>query len=140
MVDLIETKSVSLAAAERVAQAARDASRAAGFAMCICVADPSGEPIVTLRMDGAPRLSASIAANKAWSVTSFSGMPTHVWWNAIEADPTLVHGLTHTPRLIIFGGGVPLMVDGQLVGAVGVSGGTSEQDRAIAEAAAATLS
>jgi glc operon protein GlcG len=139
MADLIESKSVSLAAAEQVAQAARDAARAAGFAMCICVTDPSGEPVVTLRMDGAPRLSASIAANKAWSVTSFNGMPTHVWWSAIENDPSLVHGITNTPRLIIFGGGIPLMADGHLVGAIGVSGGTSEQDREIAEAAAAAL-
>jgi glc operon protein GlcG len=139
MADLIESKSVSLAAAEQVAQAARDAARAAGFAMCICVTDPSGEPVVTLRMDGAPRLSASIAANKAWSVTSFNGMPTHIWWSAIENDPSLVNGITNTPRLIIFGGGVPIMAGGQLVGAIGVSGGTSDQDREIAEAGAATL-
>jgi glc operon protein GlcG len=139
MADLIESKSVSLAAAESVATAARDAAKAAGYAMCICVTDPSGEPVVALRMDGAPRMSASIAANKAWTVASFSGMPTHIWWSAIENDPSLVHGLTQTPRLIVFGGGVPLMVAGQIVGALGVSGGTSEQDREIAEAAAATL-
>jgi glc operon protein GlcG len=123
MADLIESKTVSLA----------------GFAMCICVVDTAGEPVVAVRMDGAPRLSASIAADKAWTVTSFAGMPTSAWWGAIKDDPTLVHGITNTPRLIIFGGGEPLMVDGQLVGAIGVSGGTSEQDADIAQAAAAAL-
>ena len=48
----------------------------------------------------------------------------------------LVHGITHTLRLVIFGGGSPIRIDGALVGAVGVSGGSTEQDRAIAEAAA----
>jgi glc operon protein GlcG len=139
MADLIESKTVSLAAAEAVTQTAIAAAKAAGFAMCICVVDTAGEPVVAVRMDGAPRLSASIAADKAWTVTSFAGMPTSAWWGAIKDDPTLVHGITNTPRLIIFGGGEPLMVDGQLVGAIGVSGGTSEQDADIAQAAAAAL-
>ena len=54
----------------------------------------------------------------------------------IADDPALVHGITHTPRLVIFGGGAPIRIAGALVGAVGVSGGSTEQDRAIAEAAA----
>jgi glc operon protein GlcG len=139
MADLIETKSVSLAAAEAIVHAAVTASKAAGFAMCVCVVDPAGEPVVAVRMDGAPRLSATLAADKAWTVTSFSGMPTRVWWDAIKDDPSLVHGITKTPRLIVFGGGEPILVDGQMVGAIGVSGGTAEQDAQIAQAAAATL-
>jgi uncharacterized protein GlcG (DUF336 family) len=91
-------------------------------------------------MDGAPRLSAEIARNKAYTVASFNGLPTHVWWPVIADDPALVHGITHTPRLVIFGGGVPVLVGSQLVGAVGVSGGSAEQDRAIAETAAAVIS
>jgi len=50
-----------------------------------------------------------------------------------------VHGITHTPRLTIFGGGVGIRVDGQLVGAVGVSGGSAEEDAAIAAAGAAAI-
>ena len=130
---------LSLSAAQRVAAAATDAARSLGVAACVAVSDPSGEPIVTMRMDGAPRLSAEIARNKAYSVASFNGLPTHVWWPAIANDPALVHGLTHTSRLVIFGGGVPVLIDGAMVGAVGVSGGSSEQDREIAEAAAAAV-
>jgi uncharacterized protein GlcG (DUF336 family) len=94
---------------------------------------------MTVRMDGAPRLSASIATNKAWTVASFNGMPTDRWWGAIKDEPELVHGITHTPRLIVFGGGVPLLVDGELVGAIGVSGGSADDDRNVAEAGAAAL-
>lgn len=57
----------------------------------------------------------------------------------IQDEPALVHGITHTPRLTIFGGGVGIRVDGQLVGAVGVSGGSAEEDAAIAAAGAAAI-
>ena len=134
--DLVPMNSLSLIAAQRVVEAAISAARSHGIAACIAVSDPSGEPIVTVRMDGAPRLSAEIARNKAYSVASFNGLPTHVWWPVIADDPALVHGITHTPRLVIFGGGAPIRIDGALVGAVGVSGGSTDQDRAIAEAAA----
>jgi glc operon protein GlcG len=134
--DVVPMNSLSLGAAQRVADAAVAAARSHNVAVCITVSDPSGEPIVTARMDGAPRLSAEIARNKAYTVASFNGLPTHVWWPVIADDPALVHGITHTPRLVIFGGGAPVRFDGALVGAVGVSGGSTEQDRAIAEAAA----
>ncbi len=134
--DLVPMNSLSLSAAQRVADAAVAAARSHDVAVCVAVSDPSGEPIVTVRMDGAPRLSAEIASNKAYTVASFNGLPTHVWWPVIADDPALVHGITHTPRLVIFGGGAPIRVDGALVGSVGVSGGSTEQDRAIAEAAA----
>lgn len=137
--DTIPMNTLSLSAAQRVADAAVAAARSFSVTACIAVSDPSGEPIVTVRMDGAPRLSAEIARNKAYTVASFNGLPTHVWWQAIADEPALVHGITHTPRLVVFGGGVPVWIDGALVGAVGVSGGSAEQDRAIAEAAAQAL-
>lgn len=135
-IDVVPMNSLSLSAAQRVADAAVAAARTHGVAACVAVSDPSGEPIVTVRMNGAPRLCAEIARNKAYTVASFNGLPTHVWWPVIADDPALVHGITHTPRLVIFGGGSPIRIDGALVGAVGVAGGSTEQDRAIAEAAA----
>ena len=137
--DVVPMNALSLSAAQRVAEAALAAARSQGASVCVAVCDPSGEPIVTMRMDGAPRLSAEVARNKAYTVASFNGMPTHAWWAAIEDEPSLVHGITHTPRLIVFAGGMPVRVDGALVGAVGISGGSADQDLAIAEAAAATL-
>jgi uncharacterized protein GlcG (DUF336 family) len=130
---------LSLAAARRAADAAVEAARRQGVSACVVVSDVSGEPIVTLRMDGAPRLSADVARDKAYTVTAFNGMPTDRWWPAIADDPALVHGFIKTRQLIVFGGGVPVKVDGQLVGAIGVSGGSADQDREIAAAGAAAV-
>ena len=134
--DLIPMNSLSLSAAQRVADAAIAAAMSGNVAACIAICDPSGTAIITLRMDGAPRLSAEVALNKAYSVAAFNGMPTDKWWPLLADDPALVHGFTHTDRLVVFAGGVPVLVDGEVVGAVGVSGGSSEQDRQIAQAGA----
>jgi len=138
-IDVIPANVLSLDAARRVAEAAVAAAQAQGVSACIAVCDTSGEPIITVRMDGAPRLCAGVALNKAYTVASFNGMPTHAWWPLLADDPALVHGFTQTPRLVVFAGGVPVRIDGAVVGAVGVSGGSSEQDRAIAEAGVASL-
>ena len=134
--DLIPMNSLSLSAAQRVADAAIAAAMSENVAACIAICDPSGTAIITVRMDGAPRLSAEVALNKAYSVAAFNGMPTDKWWPLLADDPALVHGFTHTDRLVVFAGGVPVLVDGEVVGAVGVSGGSSEQDRQIAQAGA----
>jgi glc operon protein GlcG len=137
--DVVPMNSLSLSAARRVAHAAIAAATSKDVAACIAVCDPSGAAIITLRMDGAPRLSAEIALNKAYTVAVFNGMPTHDWWPLLADDPALVHGFPQTERLIVFPGGVPVRVDGAVVGAVGVSGGSSQQDREIAEAGAAAV-
>lgn len=140
MADTAASASLTLDGARKVLDAALAKAADMGLAFCITVADPSGEPIVSARMDGAPRLSAGIAANKAYSVAGFGGMPTANWWNVIKDEPALVHGLTLTPRLTIFGGGVGIVSDGDLVGTIGVSGGSAEEDAEVAEAAAAVIS
>ncbi len=137
--DVIPMSMLSLSAAQRITEAAIAAAQSYGVSVCITVCDPTGEPIVTVRMDGAPRLSADVARNKAYTVASFNGQPTHGWWPAIADDPALVHGITHTPRLIVFPGGVPVRIDGAVVGAIGVSGGSADQDRSIAETGAAAV-
>ena len=137
--DTVRSDSISLAAARRVLDAALAHAESMSRAMCITVCDPAGDPVLSARMDGAPRLTAQIAADKAWTVASFNGLPTHDWWPMIEHDPALVHGITQTPRLVVFGGGVALRVEGRVVGAIGVSGGSSADDRAVAEAGAAAL-
>lgn len=139
MTDINSGATLSLQGAQKVLDAALAAAEDMGLAFCIAVADDGGEPIVTARMDGAPRLSAGIAANKAYSVAGFGGMPTAAWWEMIKDEPALVHGLTQTPRLVVFGGGVGVFAGGRLVGAVGVSGGTAEQDAEVAAAGAAVI-
>lgn len=140
MSDTISSANLTLDGARKVLDAAIDKANQMGLAFCITVADASGEPIMSARMDGAPRMSMGIAANKAYSVTGFGGMPTGAWWDVIKDEPALVNGLTLTPRLTIFGGGVGIFVDGGLVGAIGVSGGSADQDAEVAQAAASMIS
>lgn len=130
---------LTLAGARVVLDAALAEAAAMGTDFCIVVTDASGEPIASARMDDAPRISAGIAANKAHSVCGFKGMPTSAWWGAIKDDPSLVHGITNTPRLVVFAGGVGIRSEGDLVGAVGVSGGSPEQDEQVAKAGAKAL-
>lgn len=130
---------IGLVAAQQVLGAATDEAHRLGVPVCVAVVGHDGQPKLAARMDGAPQLSVSIAADKAYTVAAFGGMPTHQWWSLICDEPALLHGITKTPRLIVFGGGIPLAIDGELVGAVGVSGGSAEQDRQIAESAAGVL-
>ena len=131
--------SITLAGARKALDAALAKADEMGLRFCIAVTDTSGEPVATARMDGAPRLSAGIALNKAYTVAGFGGMPSGNWWNLIKDEPALVHGITHTPRLIVFGGGVGIFVDGELVGAIGASGGSADEDTEVAQAGADAL-
>lgn len=137
--DLAESSSLTLDGARKVLDAALARAEAMTLRFCIVVADPTGEPLISARMDGAPRISAGIAANKAYTVAGFGGMATEGWWDAIKDEPALVHGLTNTPRLIVFGGGVGVFDGGRLVGTIGVSGGSADEDADVAAAGAAAI-
>src|SRR6476660_305147 len=106
--------------------------------MCIAVTDEAGDLKAFRRMDGAPKLSIEIATNKAYTAASF-GMPTHAWFDFIKNDPPLLHGITHTPRLVVFGGGFPIHLEDEIVGAIGLSGGHYTQDMECARAALAAI-
>ncbi len=138
MSDLVRTQpTLTLEGAQRVLRAATTEAERLLVAACIAISDHSGQLLSFTRMDGAPLLSAGLAQDKAWTVASFSGVPTQDWYPMIRDEPALLHGIVHTDRLVIFGGGVPVRVDGQLVGAIGVSGGSADQDQRVALAGAA---
>lgn len=139
MTDITTSQSLTLSGATKALEAALAYATANDLPMCITVTDPSGEALISARMDGAPRLSAGIAANKAFTVAGFGGMPTAGWWDAIKDEPSLVQGITHTPRLIVFGGGVGIFANETFVGAIGVSGGTVNEDAEVAAAGAAAI-
>ena len=129
----ITKRSVDLATAEKAIEAAAAKARAMGLNMSIAIVDEAGDLCAFRRMQGTPRLTIDIAINKAYTAASF-GMPTHAWWNFIKDDPPLLHGITHTPRVIVFGGGYPIIDNGQVVGAIGLSGGHYSQDMECARA------
>jgi glc operon protein GlcG len=118
--------------------AAQRAAAAEGIAVSICVLDPGGVQVGFLRMDGAALGTVHLATTKAHSAAMF-GTPTHAWHGILAGSDVLREGLLGTERFTTLGGGVPLMSGGALVGALGVSGGSVEQDRGIAEAAAAEV-
>lgn len=110
-----------------------------GVRVVISVVDRGGSSVALLRMDNAFLFSVEVAEKKAWTAAA-SGLPTNLLRDAFNTDPTLLHGLApKIDRLMAVGGGVPVMVDGELAGAVGVSGATEEQDQQIATAAASAI-
>lgn len=120
-------------AQELVASAVR-ASTDTGRRMVIAVVDREGTLKAFLRMDGAPLLSVEIAQNKAYTAAAF-GMATHAWFDFIKGDEPLRLGIVHTERLVTFGGGYPIVVDGEVIGGIGVSGGHYTDDMEVASAA-----
>jgi uncharacterized protein GlcG (DUF336 family) len=137
--DYVMAPSVTLAAAQRAVAAALEEASKLSVAVCVAATDSAGHLLAFARMDHAPIMCAQIAQDKAYSVAAFAGLPTSGWWRLLEADPALMHGITKTERLIVFGGGVPLVAEGRTVGGIGVSGGSSEQDVKVAEAGAAVV-
>lgn len=136
MAQTLTTQSISNELADTLMRGAVEKAQAMGVPMCIAIVDPAGTLIQFLRMDRAPLLSVNIAQDKAYSAVSF-GMATHEWHEFIKNDPPLLHGIVHTPRLVVFGGGYPVKVDGELVGGIGVSGGHYSHDMEVAQAALA---
>jgi len=137
---LLPAFSISAATAAAAISAAREAAAGHGIAVCIAVSDHGGHLVAFERMDGAPLLSVQLAQDKAYSVCAFQGLPTDEWWPLLEGEGAVRHGIVKTERLVVFGGGAPIRTPGgDLVGAVGVSGGSAEQDTSIARAGAAGL-
>jgi len=131
-------KSIDLATAQKAIAAAAKKASELGLKMCIAVSDEAGDLKAFERTDGAPRLSIQIAQDKAYTAASY-GLATHAWWDFIKDDPPLLHGITQTPRLIVFGGGFPIVLEGEMVGAIGISGGHYSQDMECARAALAAI-
>lgn len=109
-------------------------ARNLGVRISVSIVDASGQLIHLAHMDGAPALSRDIATDKAYTAASF-GLATSRWEAELAEAPASVRaGLAHRPRMVLFGGGVPLRVDGATVGAIGVSGASALQDEQCAEA------
>ena len=93
----------------------------------VSVADNKGLEMAFLRMEGSFIHSIEIAKDKAYTSASF-GFPTQEWTTIFESMPHLEQGFSNRERLIPFGGGMPIFENGKRVGAIGISGGTEEED------------
>ena len=130
---------VSAALARQLIAAGAAHGDALGKAFTIAIVDAGGVLKAIERMDGAPLISVQVAQDKAYTAVGF-GIPTAGWFDFIKDDPPLAAGATAgIDRLVIFGGGFPITVDGNVVGGIGVSGGHYSEDAEVAEAALRVL-
>ena len=139
MAQTYQRPSITSELAHRMVAAAEQKAQEMGHPFVIAVVDESGVLKAFSRMDNAALLSVKIAQDKAYTAIGF-GMSTDAWHEFIKNDPPLALGApSGIERLIIFGGGYPITIDGQIVGGIGVSGGHYTQDMEVAQAGLAVL-
>lgn len=130
---------VMLEDARRIIAAAEARADEMGQPMNIAVVDAGGNLVAHVRQDGAWIGSIDISISKAWTSRAFDITTKDLGDNAQPQQQFFGIHTTNGGKVAIFAGGVPLMRDGQVVGAVGVSGGSGEQDHSVAEAGAAAF-
>ncbi len=135
----ITNESISLEEARLVAEACQRKATDIKQPMQIAIVDNGGNLVMHLRMDEAWLGSADIALNKAFTAKCFNISTADL---GKESQPGKqfygIHNSNHG-RIMLFAGGVPLLKDGKVIGALGVSGGSGEQDSQVAEAGKAAL-
>ncbi len=138
MPNVIRKSSVSSELAQKMVEKALAKAAEIGVAQNVAILDDGGNLKAFARMDGAPILSIEIAQNKAY--TALFGFPTQDFFNFIQGDPSLLAGIPTLSRVAAYGGGFPIKIDGAVVGAIGVSGGTVQNDVDCAKAALSLIS
>ncbi|HLI64366.1 MAG TPA: heme-binding protein [Terriglobales bacterium] len=127
---------LTLADARRIIAAAEQKAEEIGQPMNIAVVDQGGNLIAHVRMDNAWIGSVDISIKKAWTARAFDISTKELAENSQSGDQFFGIHVSNDCRVMIFAGGIPLKKAGQVVGAIGVSGGLGKQDQAVAEAGA----
>lgn len=134
-----EVQSLTLADAKRMLAAAEAKASSLQIAYNIAVVDSGGHLLAFVRQDGALIGSIDLAINKAVTARVFDKSTAVLSALAQPGQPLFGIHQSNSGKVVIFGGGVPVVIDRTIVGAVGTSAGTVEQDIAVAEAAVAAL-
>jgi uncharacterized protein GlcG (DUF336 family) len=132
---LTDKKALTLEAAKKAAAAAEAEAAKNKWTVVIAIVDDGGHLVYLSRIDGTQTGSIDVAIRKARTAQAFK-RPTKVFEDAIAGGRTALLGLE---GIVPLEGGVPIMVGGQMIGAVGVSGVTSQQDGVVAKAGADAL-
>lgn len=127
---------LTLADARTIIAAAESRAEEIGQPMNIAVVDAGGNLIAHERMDGAWVGSVNISINKAWTSRAFNISTKDLGENSGPGQQFYGIHASNGGKVMIFAGGIPLRRDGEVVGAVGVSGGAGDQDQTVAEAGA----
>ena len=130
---------ITLADARRIIAAAEQKAAEIGQPMNIAVVDAGGNLVAHVRMDKAWMGSVDISINKAWTARAFDISTKELAELSQSGDQFFGIHVSNHGRVMIFAGGIPLKRGGEVVGAVGVSGGMGKQDQAVAEAGAAAF-
>ena len=131
---------MSLALARKVIVAAERKAEKIKQPMNIAVVDEGGNLVAHVRMDGAWIGSIDISINKAFTSRAFDIATKDLAEHSQSGGQFFGIHVSNRGRIMIFAGGIPLRQDGKVIGAIGVSGGSGEQDHAVAEAGAAVVS
>lgn len=131
----LSQKTVHWEAAGAACHAAQQEAQKLGIRVTAAVMDRGGNLVAFLRDPRTPFHTIQIASDKAATAAGF-GMPTSKWWGFIESmnSPAITAGLPAADRLVVFGGGVPIYEGAELIGGIGVSGGSEAQDEVCARA------
>jgi uncharacterized protein GlcG (DUF336 family) len=130
---------ITLEEAQRVLSAAERKAQQMGQPMNIAVMDAGRNLVAFHRMDGAWVASTDIAIDKAFTSAGRGLTTRKIGEMAQPGQPLFGINTTNGGRIVIFAGGIPLVRDGEVVGAVGVSGGTVDEDHEVAEAGVAAF-
>jgi uncharacterized protein GlcG (DUF336 family) len=136
--NVVTKHSISSELAQKMVDEAMVKARQLGVAENVAILDDGGNLKAFGRMDGAPILCIEMAQNKAY--TALFGVSTQDFFNFIKGDPSLLAGIPTLSRVAAWGGGFPIKVNGEVVGAIGLSGApTVENDVECARAALALV-
>src|SRR5215813_7617113 len=130
---------MTLSDARRVIDAAEKKAQEIGQPMNIAVVDAGGNLVAHVRMDNAWIGSIDISIKKAWTARAFDIETKQLAENSQSGDQFFGIHVSNDCRVMIFAGGVPLKRGNEVVGGVGVSGGSGKQDQTVAEAGAAAF-
>jgi uncharacterized protein GlcG (DUF336 family) len=131
---MISVQRLDLNDARLMLSAAQDKAREIGVPMCIAITDDAGNLIAFERMDGGKVTSTTIAIDKSYTASG-AKKATHEYGEASQpGKPAYGIAAAIGGRLMVVGGGLPVMVDGACVGGIGVSSGTPAQDMEVAQA------
>ena len=132
---MITVRRLSIDDARVLIEGAEEKSREIGVPMCSAVTDEAGNLIAFTRMDGAKISSIDIAISKAFTGAA-AKKGTHEYNQlAVPGKPTFGIHVTNQGRFSIIGGGLPIIINNEVVGGIGISGGTAEEDQIVAQGA-----
>lgn len=130
---------ITLSDARKVIASAEKKAVEIGQPMNIAVADAGGNLIAHVRMDGAWIGSVDISIKKAWTSRAFDISTKDLAQQSQSGNQFFGIHASNDGRVMVFAGGIPLKRSGKIVGAIGVSGGSGEQDHTVAEAGVASF-